>query len=438
MTCTNPVQSLPPGAGPGGAAGPLRNGNPRGNPNLAPRCGARTRSGNPCRAPAMANGRCRMHGGRCTGPRTPEGMARMTAAHTTHGKYAMVGAPQRAEQRYIRTLIVRSRLTCAAKRLQAHLPPGMAARLALDPPELKAPMHPSQVAFALRQAAMPGGACQRAREPVVRTGPRGVRRRADAGRGARDAGVALRGRETERLAARAEAAAQAPWKAAIAFARAAKRAARGASPGGGSGTTRGVRSNVIQRENALRAGDGRADPPSPVALRAPTSPAARERCGLRDAGTGPGVVTGRPGPEAALRADSPRDQRPEACLLQRELAARAAGLRARGNRQDQAEAEAGPGPDSALRGNNAIQRETGAARRLMRLSATKALAPRSTTLACTWVPRPKATRAGRFGRAAPPGSHGPQAAPVGVAAVLRAGGVQQFHATPATGRWSRW
>jgi hypothetical protein len=29
----------------------------------APRCGARTRSGTPCRSPAMKNGRCRMHGG---------------------------------------------------------------------------------------------------------------------------------------------------------------------------------------------------------------------------------------------------------------------------------------------------------------------------------------------------------------------------------------
>ena len=33
----------------------------------APRCGARTRRGAPCRAPAMANGRCRMHGGKLRG-----------------------------------------------------------------------------------------------------------------------------------------------------------------------------------------------------------------------------------------------------------------------------------------------------------------------------------------------------------------------------------
>jgi len=33
------------------------------------RCGAKTRSGHPCKAPAMKNGRCRMHGGKSTGPK---------------------------------------------------------------------------------------------------------------------------------------------------------------------------------------------------------------------------------------------------------------------------------------------------------------------------------------------------------------------------------
>lgn len=32
------------------------------------RCGARTRSGKPCQSPAMANGRCRLHGGKSPGP----------------------------------------------------------------------------------------------------------------------------------------------------------------------------------------------------------------------------------------------------------------------------------------------------------------------------------------------------------------------------------
>ncbi len=69
-------------------AGPLRNGNPRGNPNLAPRCGARTRLGCPCRGPAMQNGRCRMHGGAATGPKTAEGRARIAAARRSHGRYS--------------------------------------------------------------------------------------------------------------------------------------------------------------------------------------------------------------------------------------------------------------------------------------------------------------------------------------------------------------
>ena len=37
----------------------------------AARCGARTRPGTPCKAPAMPNGRCRMHGG--TSPGAPKG-----------------------------------------------------------------------------------------------------------------------------------------------------------------------------------------------------------------------------------------------------------------------------------------------------------------------------------------------------------------------------
>jgi hypothetical protein len=52
---------------------------------LAPRCGARSRSGQPCNSPAMANGRCRMHGGMSTGPRTPEGLERSRKANWKHG-----------------------------------------------------------------------------------------------------------------------------------------------------------------------------------------------------------------------------------------------------------------------------------------------------------------------------------------------------------------
>ena len=51
------------------------------------RCGARTRSGAPCKNPAIASkARCRLHGGRSTGARTPEGRARLSALHLKHGR----------------------------------------------------------------------------------------------------------------------------------------------------------------------------------------------------------------------------------------------------------------------------------------------------------------------------------------------------------------
>jgi hypothetical protein len=77
--------------------GHLRNGNRRGNPADAPRCGARTRSDTSCQAPAMANGRCRMHGGASTGPRTAEGLARMRKARTRTGLHTKEMRELRAE-----------------------------------------------------------------------------------------------------------------------------------------------------------------------------------------------------------------------------------------------------------------------------------------------------------------------------------------------------
>ena len=89
----------------GGRDGPLRSGNPRGNPHLAPRCGAKARrTGCACRAPAMANGRCRLHGGKSTGARTPKGLASLARAHTKHGNH---GAAARVEHRGQRTMIIR-------------------------------------------------------------------------------------------------------------------------------------------------------------------------------------------------------------------------------------------------------------------------------------------------------------------------------------------
>ena len=61
----------------------------------SPRCGAKTRTGNPCRSPAMSNGRCRMHGGKSTGPRTQEGLARMRKAKAKHGLYSAEAVSRR-------------------------------------------------------------------------------------------------------------------------------------------------------------------------------------------------------------------------------------------------------------------------------------------------------------------------------------------------------
>jgi hypothetical protein len=57
--------------------------------STAPRCGARTRRGTPCAGPAMHNGRCRMHGGMSTGPRTAAGLDRSRHANWKHGAYSL-------------------------------------------------------------------------------------------------------------------------------------------------------------------------------------------------------------------------------------------------------------------------------------------------------------------------------------------------------------
>ncbi len=46
---------------------------------------ASKRTGKPCQAAAMPNGRCKLHGGKSTGPRTPEGLERSRRANWKHG-----------------------------------------------------------------------------------------------------------------------------------------------------------------------------------------------------------------------------------------------------------------------------------------------------------------------------------------------------------------
>jgi len=54
------------------------------------RCGAKTRTGTPCRSPAMPNGRCRMHGGKSTG--APKGNKNAWK----HGHYSKGAKSERA------------------------------------------------------------------------------------------------------------------------------------------------------------------------------------------------------------------------------------------------------------------------------------------------------------------------------------------------------
>jgi len=82
--------------------GSLRNGNPPGDFFKAKRCGAKNRRGTPCQCPAMPNGRCRLHGGLSTGPKTLEGIERIRQAVTKHGRYSKQTI---AERKFYRSLM---------------------------------------------------------------------------------------------------------------------------------------------------------------------------------------------------------------------------------------------------------------------------------------------------------------------------------------------
>ena len=80
---------------------------------LGQRCGAKTRKGTPCQNPAMkGKARCRNHGGKSTGAKTAEGLAKLETLHLKHGRFtkaakaeakrrAQIGREIRAELRDI-------------------------------------------------------------------------------------------------------------------------------------------------------------------------------------------------------------------------------------------------------------------------------------------------------------------------------------------------
>tara|TARA_B100000683_G_scaffold267127_1_gene300350 strand:- start:235 stop:567 length:333 start_codon:yes stop_codon:yes gene_type:complete len=84
------------------------------------RCGAKTRQGSPCRRPAnKRNGRCRLHGGASTGPRTKEGLAKIAAANTTTGQHTKAMIARRKKDAKIAKGL-RYRLRVIEQNLKAH------------------------------------------------------------------------------------------------------------------------------------------------------------------------------------------------------------------------------------------------------------------------------------------------------------------------------
>ena len=84
------------------------------------RCGAKTRRGTACQRPAnKRNGRCRLHGGASSGPRTEQGRAKVTAVNTTTGQHTRAMIARRREGAKIAKGL-RDRLRVAEQNLRRH------------------------------------------------------------------------------------------------------------------------------------------------------------------------------------------------------------------------------------------------------------------------------------------------------------------------------
>ncbi len=127
-----PDQPTPPATN----RGRLKNGAAGGDPTASPRCGARTRAGGACLQPAMANGRCRLHGGKSTGACSKAGMDRIRAAATKHGGWSAESrAYMRATSAFIRS--TREAIALARQALDPMRPaPHSQSPLPVAPPTL--------------------------------------------------------------------------------------------------------------------------------------------------------------------------------------------------------------------------------------------------------------------------------------------------------------
>ena len=83
------------------------------------RCGAKTRRGTPCQRPAnKRNGRCRLHGGASSGPRTEQGRAKIAAANLLNGEFTQAKIAKRKEDAKIAKGL-RDRLRVIERNLKA-------------------------------------------------------------------------------------------------------------------------------------------------------------------------------------------------------------------------------------------------------------------------------------------------------------------------------
>ena len=84
-------------------------------------CNARTRRGTACQKPPLrGKTRCRLHGGLSTGPKTPEGKARIAAAQWKHGRRSKSFTEAR-KQIWADLRAVEARMRADASKLTSHL-----------------------------------------------------------------------------------------------------------------------------------------------------------------------------------------------------------------------------------------------------------------------------------------------------------------------------
>ena len=85
-------------------------------------CNAKTRSGGGCkRFGNVKIGRCHLHGGKSTGPRTDKGRARIAAAHFKHGNRTKQAIAERRESAAIGRMIRRKLVTLGTESINRRL-----------------------------------------------------------------------------------------------------------------------------------------------------------------------------------------------------------------------------------------------------------------------------------------------------------------------------